>query len=152
MSFYAGEEQDVKRSRTDTNQRRKVMEKLIRVLVANSPRLMRELIATTLADQPGIEVVGEVSEDAEILNQVSRTLPDLLVISLDESGKRPILCDTILHEHPEIRIIALGHQQNRTFIYWVSLGIHSNEIESSEEGFLRAVRSVPEGRGVSHVN
>jgi hypothetical protein len=30
------------------------------VLVANHPRLMRELVMATIADQPDIEVVGEV--------------------------------------------------------------------------------------------
>jgi len=38
------------------------MEKSIRVLVANHPRLMREIILTTFADQPEIEIVGEVAE------------------------------------------------------------------------------------------
>jgi len=42
------------------------MEKVIRVLVANRPRLMRELILTTFADQPDIEIVGEVGEESEI--------------------------------------------------------------------------------------
>jgi hypothetical protein len=36
------------------------MEKTIRVLVANRPRLMRELIVATFADQPDIEIVGEI--------------------------------------------------------------------------------------------
>jgi len=31
----------------------------IRVLVANHPRLMREIVLTTFADQPDIEIVGK---------------------------------------------------------------------------------------------
>ena len=38
------------------------MEKAIRVLVANHPRLMRESVLTTFADQPDIEIVGEVAD------------------------------------------------------------------------------------------
>ena len=42
-----------------------LMEKLIRVLVANHPRLMRETILATFADQPDIEIVGEVEDESE---------------------------------------------------------------------------------------
>ncbi len=52
------------------------MEKAIRVLVANQPRLMREMILTTFADQPDIEIVGEVGEESEISESVKRTLPN----------------------------------------------------------------------------
>jgi DNA-binding NarL/FixJ family response regulator len=129
------------------------MDRVIRVLVANRPRLLRELIVATLADEPDVEIIGEVSEDAEIPNRVAETLSDLLVISLDESERRPVLCDTILHNHADIRTIAVAYQQNRTVIYWASSGIHSNEIESSEQGLLRAVRSVAGGvRRVSYAN
>lgn len=121
------------------------MDRAIRVLVANRPRLMRELILSTFADQPGIEIVGEVSDDAEIPTQVNLTLPDLLVIGLDEPGKRPYICDAILREHPEIRILAVAYQQNRTVCYWASFNIHSDEIEPSEEGILNAVRRIAKG-------
>src|SRR5438034_4791700 len=79
------------------------MEKAIRVLVANRPRLMRELILTTFADQPDIEIVGEVGDESEISESVKRTLPNFVVIALDHPGKRPAICDELLREHPEVR-------------------------------------------------
>ena|ERR1700676_1607988 len=118
------------------------MDKAIRVLVANRPRLMRELILATLADQPDIEVVGEVAHEADIPDRVHETLPDFLVIGLDEPGKRPDICDTILRAHPEVRILAVASDQNRSITYWASLDIHSDDIELSEKGLLSAVRSV----------
>jgi len=123
------------------------MVKQVRVLVANRPKLMRELILETLGDQPGIEIVGEVSDENEIPARVEQTSPDLLVIALDEAGKRPSICETVLREHPELRIIAVASEQNRSVYYWASLDIHSNDIENSEEGFLTAVRSVTETLG-----
>ena len=45
------------------------MHRRIRILVANRPKLMRELILATLSDEPGIEIVGEVSDEAEIRQQ-----------------------------------------------------------------------------------
>jgi DNA-binding NarL/FixJ family response regulator len=123
------------------------MDKAIRVLVANRPKLIRELILTALADQPGIEIVGEVSDDAEIPQRVQETLPDLLVIALDEPGRRPRVCDAVLREHPHLRIIAVASDQNRSVRYWASLDIHSDDIEPSEAGIIGAVRSLAAGVG-----
>ena len=117
------------------------MEKAIRVLVANRPRLMRELILTTFADQPDIEIVGEVGEESEISESVKRTLPNFVVIALDHPGKRPAICDLLLREHPEVRVIAVAPERNSIVYYWASLNIHSNDIEASEEGILNAMRS-----------
>ena len=117
------------------------MEKAIRVLVANRPRLMRELILTTFADQPDIEIVGEVGEESEISESVKRTLPNFVVIALDQPGKRPAICDVLLREHPEVRVIAVAPEKNSIVYYWASLNIHSNDIEASEEGILNAMRS-----------
>lgn len=118
------------------------MEKATRILVANRPKLMREVIAATLAGQPGVEIVGEVSDETQILNEVQATLPDLLVIALDEPEDRPAICDQVLREHPELRIIAVASRKDRTICYWASLDIHSNDVEASAEGILGAVRNV----------
>ena len=123
------------------------MEKAIRVLVANRPRLMRETILTTFADQPDIEIVGEVSDESEIMECVRRTLPNFVVIALDQPGRRPRVCDELFREHPEVRVIAVAPAENYIVYYWASLDIHSSNIEASEEGMLSALRgSMATGR------
>ena len=117
------------------------MEKAIRVLVANRPRLMRDSILTTFADQPDIEIVGEVVDDSEIVESVKKTLPNFVVIALDRPGERPRVCDDLLREHPEVRVIAVAPAKNYIVYYWASLDIHSSNIEASEEGMLNALRS-----------
>ena len=118
------------------------MARPIRVLVANRPKLMRELIVSTLADEPGVEIVGEVAEESEVRDRVNQTSPDLVVIALDEPAKRPAICDTLLRDHPGLRIIAVAFQQNCSVFYWASFDIHSSEIEASEQGILNAVRGI----------
>ncbi len=115
------------------------MEKPTRILVANRPKLMREVILGALAGQPGIEIVGEVSEETEIPEQVRATLPDLLVIALDESEQRPAICDRVLRDHPDLRIIAVASRKDRTLYFWASFDIHCADIESSTAGILGAV-------------
>lgn len=116
------------------------MEKSIRVLVANRPRLNRELILSTFADQRDIEVVGEVADESDIFEKVGETRPDFVVIALDEPGERPAICDALLRVHPEVRVIAVATAQNYVVYYWASLDIHSSTIEASEEGLLGALR------------
>src|ERR1700730_5251887 len=119
------------------------MDNVIRVLVANRPRLMRELLVATLAELSGIEIVGAVADDEEIPACVKKTAPDLVVISLDDLGKRPHVCDTVLRAFPEVKIIAVASEHNRSVCYWASLplNIHCSDIEPSKEGILSVMRN-----------
>jgi chemotaxis response regulator CheB len=123
------------------------MTKSIRILVANHPKLMREAVFAAFAGQPDVEIVGEVSDEAEIRNRVEQTSPDLLVVSLEDSEKRPAICDWVLKVHPEVRIIAISSTKNRSVCYWATLQIQSKSIEPSESGMLVAARSMAAGKG-----
>src|SRR5271165_3015904 len=103
------------------------MDKATRILVANTPRLMREVVVATLAEQPNIEIVGEVSDETEIFDRVQATLPDLLIIALDETEMRPAICDRVLGRFPGVRIIAVASRSDRTICYWASSDILSKD-------------------------
>lgn len=117
------------------------MNKPIRVLVANRPRLMRELILTTFADQPDIEIVAEVLDEAEIPASVEKTNPDFIVIAQDAIGERPSVCDIVLRRRPDIRILAIVPHQSYSVYYWASLNICSRDVEASEEAILDVLRT-----------
>lgn len=125
------------------------MEKAIRILVANRPRLMRESILEALADQPDFEIVGEVGAESEIPEYVKKTLPNFVVIALDHPSRRPAICDEILREHPDVRVIAVAPEKNCVVYYWASLEIHSSDVEACEEGLLNALRSKMVASGVN---
>jgi chemotaxis response regulator CheB len=112
----------------------------IRVVVANQPRLMRELVLETITEHPDIEIVAEIHNEGEIVAVVDGTHPDFLIIALDESNRRPALCDMLLHRHPEMKILALAHERNLCTYFWTSFEIHSTPVEASESGILRALR------------
>jgi chemotaxis response regulator CheB len=117
------------------------MEKPIRVLVANSPRLMRELILATLSDQTDIEIVGEVVDEADISMSIEKTSPDVIVIAQDKLGDRPVICDAVLRQRPDIRIIAVAPHHKYSVHYWATLDIHSHVVEASEEALLGVLRT-----------
>jgi chemotaxis response regulator CheB len=127
------------------------MDTSIRVLVANRPRLLRELVLATLSEQAGILVVGEAQEEQDVASMVAETKPDFLLIALDESQKRPPLCDVLFREFPALRIIAVAPNSNIGIYYWTSLEIHSTKMETGEEALLEVIRrkSEPARGGVA---
>jgi AmiR/NasT family two-component response regulator len=116
------------------------MESSVRVVVANRPRLLRELVLSTLSEQAGISVVGETEDEKDVPSLVAATKPDFLLIALDEPQRRPVLCDLLLREFPALRIIAVAPNKNVGIFYWASFDIHSRTMEASEEALLEAMR------------
>jgi len=125
--------------------------KRVRVLVANQPRLMRELIMTTIADQPDIELVGEVGNQRDLTEAVEQTRPDVLILAMDDREKYRVQCGFLLGRYPEMRILALAPEQNRALFYWAIVDIRSKSLESSEAGILDAVRQRPAVVGLAQV-
>jgi len=113
----------------------------VRVLVANRPRLMKDLVLATIVDQPDIEVVGETEDETEITELVERTRPDYLIIAEEEPGTRPGLSGFLLGRYPHMKILALAAEQNRGIFYWAFVDIRSARVESSEEGILSVLRN-----------
>jgi hypothetical protein len=106
---------------------------------------MRELILTTLSDQPDIEIVGEVEDEADIMERVESTNPDFVIIAQDVPRKGPNVCDMVLRRRPDIRVIAVAPHHNYLVYYWASPDIRSRHVEASEEALLGVLRTKPAG-------
>ena len=115
----------------------------LRVLVANRPRLMRELVLATIEDQPDFEIVGETDNESEITEMVERTRPDYLIVGREESEGRHGLCGFLLGRYPQMKILAVGAESGSIF-YWAFVDIRSRSVETSEDGMLNALRGKSE--------
>lgn len=124
--------------------------KRIRVLVANQPRLIREL-TMAIVDQPDIELLGEVGNKENLTDAVENCRPDVLILAMDEQDRFRVQCGFLLGRYPEMRIIALAPEQNRASFYWAFVDIRSQALESSEAGILAAVRQRSPVVGVTQV-
>ena len=109
----------------------------IRVVVANRPRLMRDLMLAILSDQPDIEVLGTLENESEIAERLTEWQPDFVIVGLDRPGHRPVICDYILSHHPSVKILAVSEHDNSVF-FWAD--IRSARVENSEEGILNLLR------------
>lgn len=125
--------------------------KRIRVLIANQPRLMRELISATIADQPDIELVGEVGRQEDVAEAVAQTRPDVLILAMDDREKYRAQCGFLLGRYPEMKILALAPEQNRALFYWAVVDIRSKSLESSEAGILDAMRQRAQVVGLARI-
>lgn len=110
----------------------------IRVLVANRPRLMRDLVLATVSDQPDIEVLGALEDESEIAQVVAETQPDFVIVGLDKGHERPAICDYLLSHHPLVKVLAVAADEDNSVFFWSD--IRSASIESSEQGILDAIR------------
>ena len=124
--------------------------KRVRVLVANRPRLMRELVLAVIADQPDIEVIGEVQDESQLAEAIEDAQPDILILALDEADKRVAQCGFLLGRYPQMKILALAPEQNRGVFYWATVDVRTKPLESSEAGILRALRERPSLVGAVH--
>lgn len=121
----------------------------VRVLVANRPRLMRELVMAAISDQPDIDVVGEVPKENQLTEIVEDVQPDVLIIALEEPEKLNVKCGFLLGRYPQMRILALEPEQNRGIFYWAIVDVRTKVLESSEAGILSALRERPSMVGAS---
>jgi chemotaxis response regulator CheB len=104
---------------------------------------MRELVLAVIADQPDIEVIGEIQNENELAEAVEAAEPDILILSLDDVDKRIAQCGFFLGRYPQMKILALAPEQNRGQLYWAAVDVHSKALVSSEAGILSALRDRP---------
>jgi len=112
----------------------------LRVVIADDEVLARQKLLQLLRDEPDIEVVGEVQQETELERAIEETRPDFLIVALERSNSLPAICQSILRNHPQLRVIAIASDRNSSMFYWTSLRIESNPIEASEAGVLSAIR------------
>jgi DNA-binding NarL/FixJ family response regulator len=119
------------------------MDRKVRVLVANRPRFLRELILGLFADEPDIEVVGEVTEpDYEhIATLIDETQPQFLILGREKVEGRPSLWEALLRRNPELKILVVADDRESIVFYWANLDIRSKSLETSEAAILEVLRS-----------
>lgn len=98
---------------------------VIRVAVANQPRMMRDLIAMSLAQEEDVAVVAQISDEAEISRLIEEIKPEYLIVSMGARRFDPSAREDILQRHPELQIIALASDRNSFTLLSASDGIRS---------------------------
>lgn len=106
----------------------------IRVLVANRPRLMRELLLATISDQPDMEVAAEVASDSDVVGAAAGSQPDFIIISAEKAYERPPVCADLLAQNPQAKILVLAPDSKRSAFSWAVIDNRSMHEEISDQG------------------
>src|SRR3712207_1789153 len=109
------------------------------MLIAEMPKLMRDIIVDTVLPEPDIEIVGEVAGGDDLLQLAGRTRPDVVIRALDRADLLSEF-DRLLYTYPETRVLAVTTNGRQAILYelrpqQVPLG------EASPHGLLAAIRA-----------
>src|SRR6476660_4004808 len=110
----------------------------IKVLLANDPLILREVVREIIARQPDMEVVGEILDPLGVLLAVKETEADVVVISLRDS-EEPGLVSHLLAECPYVTVLGLASQGDTAIIVQMCLW-RKGIVDPSEVNILRALR------------
>jgi DNA-binding NarL/FixJ family response regulator len=113
----------------------------IRVSVANQPRLMRELIAMSLAGEEDVEVIADITDEAEISRAIEQATPEFLIVSLDSRRFGSSAREDMLQKYPAMQIMALATDGNSFVLFSASDGIRSMTYKGPEAEILDVIRS-----------
>jgi two-component system response regulator NreC len=129
------------------------MEPPIRVLIVDDHAVVRTGIQLMLARESGIEPVGEAGSGREAIFEARSVEPDVILLDVvmpDGSGLEVI--PTLLHEHPETKILVLSMQDDPRYVREAFAAGASGYVlkEAVDAEVVAAVREVARGGRYVH--
>ena len=95
----------------------------------------------SLAGEEDIEVIADVTDEAEISRVVEEAMPDFLIVSLNSRSFGPPAREDMLQRHPQMQILALASDGNSFILFSASDGIRSMTYKGPEAEILDVIRS-----------
>jgi hypothetical protein len=90
-----------------------------RVILANESRLLREMLERVIKKVPHLEVVGQAADAARLPSLLEGTDAQWVIVSLLPNGKMPAVVDSLLAEHPSLRVLAVAVDGSQVKAKWV---------------------------------
>lgn len=94
----------------------------------------------SLADEEDVEVIAQISDEAEISRVIDQTTPEFLIVALDSRRFGSSAREAALQRHPDMKILALATDGNSFTLFSASDGIRSVIHEGSEAEILKVMR------------
>lgn len=86
----------------------------IRVLLANHPLMIPEVIRQLVAEQEDMELVGDCRGPMKILQEVGRAKADAVILA-QEGMDEPGICSQLLAVYPDLTILGLTQNLNAAY-------------------------------------
>jgi hypothetical protein len=85
----------------------------IRIILANEPRLLREMLKRVFLKRFDLQVVAEVSNFSRLSEVIDRTQPQWVVVSLLPNGRLPGYAHGLPALYPRVGIVAVAGDGSR---------------------------------------
>ena len=120
-----------------------------RILIVDDHPLVRSGFVQLISDEPDLEVCGEAADEAQALQLVAATTPDLVIIDLSLAGGSGInLIERIKAHYGEVCMLVVSMHDESLFAERVltagALGYLNKQ--EAPSNIIRAIRRVLEGR------
>ncbi len=119
--------------------------KKIRILIADDHQVVRRGLRAMLETSQGFVVVGECVDGEQVLEQVEKTQPDMVMLDISMPKLNGVEVVRILkRQHPEIRVLMLTIHETEDYVYQVvRAGADGYVLKTAEKKELwTAVKSV----------
>ena len=90
-----------------------------RILLANLPRFLEEMLRRAFADVAGLQIAGEVSEWAQLPAAIQQTGAQWIIVSLPTGPDTAHAVEVLLALFPAIRLLNVATDGGHITIQWV---------------------------------
>jgi DNA-binding NarL/FixJ family response regulator len=122
---------------------------MTRIFLVDDHTIVRDGIRALLANEPGIEVVGEASHGQELLDNLATTPTDVVLLDMN----MPVLdglatTQRLMVDYPDVRILVLSMLSHERYIgQLLEAGAHGYVLKSADKGeILVAIQTVANGK------
>jgi DNA-binding NarL/FixJ family response regulator len=88
----------------------------IRVMIADVPRVLRDIIHTTLAEQADMEVVSDMTTVESLLEASASEPADVVVVGLRDAAL-PEVAVELFERRPTVRILGIAGDGRRAYLH-----------------------------------
>ena len=86
---------------------------ILHLVIANRPRLLREMLGKILGRCRQINIIGETDSTRRLPLIVELFSPDWIVLTLDENGAFPDVVEALIEKEPMLGILAITENGRR---------------------------------------
>jgi DNA-binding NarL/FixJ family response regulator len=110
----------------------------IRVVLAEMPRLLHDVLARALMDQPDMVLVGDLGTSVELLLAAGETQADAVILGLNDT-EFPGVASHLLGEYPHLKFVGVSADGRNAYL--CELRPWKAELmDVSPQGLLGAIR------------
>jgi DNA-binding NarL/FixJ family response regulator len=90
-----------------------------KIIMVDGSRFLREMLKRVIAKTPGLQLVEEITDLANLSTAIEQTGAQWMVVSYPPDGKLPEAVESLLAAHPSIRVLALATDGSQAKMKWV---------------------------------